>query len=90
MVGKGGKNADINFQDYKSGRAKGPGAENAAKADENLRQNGKSTNDATFFIVNHNGKTPTDRQVHNLGNVEPAGRVGDVYLYREKPPAAKR
>jgi hypothetical protein len=77
------------FLDYQAGKANGPGAANAEKADESLRRNGKATNDATFFIVNPGGKPPTDRQVRNLGNVEPAGHVGDVYLYKPKPPLKK-
>jgi hypothetical protein len=79
-----------NFSDYQRGIASGPGARNAAMANENLRRTGKPTNDATFFIVNPGGEPPTDQQVHRLGNVVPAGRVGDVYLYKPNPPAGTR
>jgi len=83
------RNGKSQFARYKSGAADSPGARNAAIADENLRRTGKPANDATFFIVNPGGKPPTDEQVHRLGNVAPAGRVGDVYLYKP-PPASKR
>jgi hypothetical protein len=78
------------FPEYKSGHASNAGSRNAANADEHLRRTGKPTNDATFFIVNRGGKAPTGREIHNLGNVEPAGRVGDVYLYKEKPRPSKK
>lgn len=77
------------FLKYKSGTTNNPDAQNAVKADENLKRTGKPTNDATFFIVNHGGKPPTAKQVHSLGNVTPAGHVGDVYLYKPKPPATR-
>jgi len=78
------------FQDYTGGKVNNSGARNAAKAAENLRRTGMPTNDATSFIVNQGGKAPSEKQVHALGNVIPAGQVGDVYLYKPKPPEKRR
>ncbi len=77
------------FKHYLRGDEKLPGVQNAVAADKNLRQTGKPTNDATSFIVNPGGKPPSDAQVHRLGNVVPAGQVGDVYLYKPATPPAK-
>jgi hypothetical protein len=77
------------FRHYLRGDSKLPDVQNAVEADKNLRRTGKPTNDATSFIVNHGGAPPTDAQVHRLGNVMPAGRVGDVYLFKPAPPPAR-
>jgi hypothetical protein len=79
-----------NFQNYKSGKATDSGAKNAEIADQNLRRMGRPVNDATSFIVNNGGAAPSDKQVRSLGNVQPAGRVGDVYLFKEKPRPSKK
>ena len=57
---------ESNFQKYQSGKATGPGARNAERADQILSRTGKPANDATLFIVNRGGKAPSERQEHNL------------------------
>jgi hypothetical protein len=76
-----------NFDKYLHGNANDAGARNAMQADQNLRRTGKSTNDATSFVVHHDGSPPTDDEIFKMGHVVPAKppRVGSVYLYKPTP-----
>jgi len=73
------------YDDFRNGAVSDQGAKNAAKAVDQVVKNGPTTN-AMFFIVNPGGKPPAEKQVRNLGRVEPANppKVGDVYLYKPK------
>jgi RHS repeat-associated protein len=72
------------FNAYSQGQANNQGARNAAAAAAEISRHGP-TNQATFFIATH-GRAPTQREVRNLGNVHPVGRVGNVFLYAPERP----
>lgn len=79
-LGVGGQNYKL----YLSGH-NDRGARNAAEADRILTETGRPTTKAVSFIVHPDGSPPTDHEVMNLGrNLEPAGKVGRVYLYQPK------
>jgi hypothetical protein len=76
-----------NFSRYQNGSANDKEARNAMQADQNLRRSGKPTNDATSFVVHHDGSPPSDEHIFAMGHVVPAKppRVGSVYLYKPAP-----
>jgi hypothetical protein len=79
-LGVGGTNYEL----YRNGH-NDRGARNAAEADRILTETGRPTTKAVSFIVHPDGSPPTDHEVMNLGrNLEPAGKVGRVYLYQPK------
>jgi len=76
------------FGKYLAGTA--VGAQNAAQAERDLRLTGRPTTNATFYIAHIDGSPPSDHEIMNLGrNLQPAGKVGRVYLYEPKPPSKK-
>ena len=65
------------------GNQQNQGSQNARQAAATVARNGP-TNRATAFIAQR--RAPTARQVRALGHVQPAGHVGDVWLYEPRHP----
>ena len=75
------------YNAFLRGRASQSSLSSVRSAVTHIIENGPTTN-ATFFIANPHGRSPTAAQVHALGNIMPARppEIDGIYLYVPRPP----